>query len=144
MDPLSAVASIVGVVDVALRTSSALINYVGDAKHASSDRKLLAEVAAFLSKLLERLRLRAHESRHDQKWLNEHKDIVRSFEEAYDDLATTLKYDVEAGKLKAESRFRAARTAAKWSFTKSEVYALLERVTRLQQYANMLLTDDQQ
>lgn len=144
MDPISAAASIVGVIDVALKTTSALIKYVRDTKHASADRKPLAEEAAFLSKLLERLRLRAHESRYNEAWLEDHKDIVRQFEEAYDDLAITLNYDVGAGKLKSESRFRTARTAAKWSFTKSEVYSLLERVTRLQQYANMLLSDDQQ
>ena len=67
MEPISAAASIADVVDVALRTTSALIKYARDAKHASSDRKLLAEETAFLSKLLERLRLRAHESRHDEK-----------------------------------------------------------------------------
>lgn len=32
---------------------------------------------------------------------------------------------------------------AKWSFSKSEVYSLLERITRLQQHANVLLVDDQ-
>lgn len=56
----------------------------------------------------------------------------------------TLKYDVAAGKVKEEGRYKAIRTAAKWSFTKSEIYSLLERVTRLQQYANLLLSDDQQ
>ena len=38
---------------------------------------------------------------------------MRQFEAAYDDLAITLKYDVEADKLKGESRFRSARTVAK-------------------------------
>lgn len=144
MDPVCAAASLISVVDVALRTTSALIKYARDAKHASSDRKLLAEEAAFLSKLLERLRQRVRESRHDDAWLGDHKAIVRQFEEAYDDLAMTLKYDVVTGTKKEESRFQAARTAAKWSFTKSEVYSLLERVTRLQQYANLLLSDNQQ
>ena len=126
MEPLSAAAGLVGVVDVALRTTSALVQYAREAKHASSDRKLLAEEAAFLSKLLERLRQRARESRHDGLWLDEHKDVVRQFEQAYDDLAMTLKYDVVAGKMKEQSRFQAARTAAKWSFSKSEIYSLLE------------------
>lgn len=143
MDPVSAAASIIGIVGVALHTTSALVKYAREAKHASSDRKLLAEEATFLSKLLERLRQRARESRHDKAWLDDHPDIMRQFEEAYEDLAITLKYDVGAGKLKEESRFKAARIAAKWSFTKSEVYSLLERVTRLHQYSNMLLSDDQ-
>ena len=144
MEPVTAATSIDGVIDVALRTTSVLIKYARDPKHASSDRKLLAEEAAFLSKLLERHRQRAGESRHDEAWLDEHSDIVRQSEEAYDDLAVTLKYDVVAGKMKEESRLNAARTVAKWSFTKSEVYSPLERVTRLQQYANLLLSDKQQ
>lgn len=144
MDPFSAAASFIGIVDVALRTTSALIKYARDTKHASSDRKLLAEEALFLSKLLERLRRHTQGDCHDEAWLDVHKDIIRQFEVAYDDLAMTLNYDVAAGNVKVESRFKAARTAAKWSFTKSEIYSLLERVTRLQQYANLLLSDDQQ
>lgn len=76
MGPLSATASIVGIADVALRTTSALIKYVRDTKHASSDRKLLAEEAAFLSRLLERLRQRARDSRHDEALVKFDKDIV--------------------------------------------------------------------
>lgn len=144
MDPVSAAASIVGIVEVALGTTSTLIKYARETKNASSNRKLLAEEAAFLYRLLERLRQRTRESRYDETWLGDHENIIRQFEEAYDDLATTLKYDVSGGKIKEESRFRSARTVAKWPFTKSEVYSLLERVTRLQQYANLLLVDDQQ
>lgn len=143
MDPLSVTASLVGVIDVALRTTSALVKYARDTKHASSDRKVLAEEAVLLSKLLQRLRDRARKARHDETWLADHKDIVRQFEAAYDDLAMTLKFDSVIGKIKEESKLRAARTAAKWSFSKSEVYSLLERITRLQQHAGLLLEDDQ-
>ena len=144
MDPLSIAASLVSVVDAALRTTSALVKYARDTKNASSDRKLLAEEALFLSKLLQRLRDRAQTARHDETWLADHKDIVRQFEAAYDDLAMTLKIDAVTGKIKEESKLRVARTIAKWSFSKSEVYSLLERITRLQQHANVLLVDDQQ
>jgi len=144
MDPLSIAASLVGVIDAALRTTSALVKYARDTKNASSDRKLLAEEALFLSKLLQRLRDRAQTARHDETWLADHKDIVRQFEAAYDDLAMTLKIDAVTGKIKEESKLRLARTIAKWSLSKSEVYSLLERITRLQQHANVLLVDDQQ
>ena len=144
MDPLSVTTSLVGVIDVALRTTSALVKYARDTKNASSDRKLLAEETLFLSKLLQRLRDRAQGPCHDETWLADHKDIVRQFEAAYDDLAMTLKFDTVTGKTKEESKSRAARTMAKWSFSKSEIYSLLERITRLQQYANVLLVDDQQ
>lgn len=143
MDPLSVAASLTGVIDVALRTTSALITYARDTKHASSDRRLLGEETLFLSKLLQRLRDRAQAVRLDEAWLVDHKDIVRQLEAAYDDLAMTLKYDAVSGKIREESKLKAARTTAKWSFSKSEVYSLLERVTRLQQHASILLADDQ-
>ena len=130
-------------IDVALRTTSALVKYARNTKNAFSDRKMLAEETLFLSKLLQRLQDRALRARHDETWLADHENVVRQFEAAYDDLAITLKYDAGTGKIKEESRLRAASTMAKWSFFKSEVYALLERVTRLQQYANLLLVDDQ-
>lgn len=144
MDPLSITASLLGVVDVALRTTTALAKYAGDTKNASSDRKLLAEETLFLSKLLQRLRDRAKKARSDETWLADHKDIVRQFEAAYDDLAMTLRIDAVTGQIKQESKLRAARTMLTWSFSKSEIYSLLERITRLQQHANLLLVDDQQ
>lgn len=117
MDPLSIAASLVSVIDAALRTTSALVKYARDTKNASSDRKLLAEEALFLSKLLQRLRDRAQTARHDETWLADHKDIVRQFEAAYDDLVMTLKIDAVTGKIKEESKLRLARTIAKWSFS---------------------------
>lgn len=144
MDPLSAIASAVSLVDIALRTTSALISFVQDTQNASADRWLLAEEARSLSKLLERLRDRAQNARVDEKWLENRTDGLRQFQRAYEDLAKSLKVDIATGQLKQESRFRAIRTATRWSLTKSEVYSVLERITRLQQYANTLLLDDQQ
>ncbi|KAL8911366.1 MAG: hypothetical protein Q9171_003460 [Xanthocarpia ochracea] len=144
MDPISIAAGFLGVLDVALRATSALFKYARDTKNASSDRKILAEETLLLSKLLHRLRDRAQTARHDDTWLADHKEIVGHFEAAYDDLAMTLKLDGVTGRIKQGSRLRAAYTTAKWSFSKSEVYSLLERVTRLQQHANLLLADDQQ
>ncbi|KAL9020272.1 MAG: hypothetical protein Q9185_002452 [Variospora sp. 1 TL-2023] len=143
MDPVSITAGFLGVLDVALRATSALTKYARDTKTASSDRKALAEETLFLSKLLQRLRDRAQTARHDDTWLADHKEIVGYFEAAYDDLAVTLKLDGVTGRIEERTRLRAAYTKAKWSFSKAEVYSLLERVTRLQQYANVLLADDQ-
>lgn len=144
MDPVSITAGFLGVLDVALRATSALTKYARDTKTASSDRKALAEETFFLSKLLQRLRDRAQTARHHDTWLADHKEIVGHFEAAYDDLAMTLKLDGATGRIEERTRLRAAYTKAKWSFSKAEVYSLLERVTRLQQYANVLLADDQQ
>ncbi|KAI9721649.1 MAG: hypothetical protein M1828_005016 [Chrysothrix sp. TS-e1954] len=143
MDPLSVTASLIGIVEAALRTTSALVKYTKDTKNASTDRTMLAEETLLLSKLLQRLRDRAQASQHEESWLTDHQEIVRQFEASYDDLATALKYDASTGKLRAESKSKALRSIAKWSFSKSEVYAILERITRLQQHANALLVDDQ-
>lgn len=144
MDPLSAISGIISCLDVALRTTSAIIALVNDIQNASTDRYLLAEEARALSTLLERLRRRAQSSDVDSKWIEHRTDVLRQFQRAYEDLAKTLKVDTSTGDLKRESRFRAIRTATKWSLTKSEVYSVLERITRLQQHANTLLLDDQQ
>lgn len=144
MDPFSAVATAVGLADGALRTASALIEYTNNTQNASADRKLLAEETCSLSKMLERLRSRLQSPAFDDKWLEQRKDIVRQFARAYDELAASLNFDVSTGQLKQESRLKAVRTLSKWSFAKSEVYSLLEKITRLQQYANTLLLEEQQ
>lgn len=143
MDPLSATSGIIAFLDVALRTTSAIITLVHDVQNASTDRYLLAEEARALSKLLDRLRHRAQSSEADVKWIEQRTDVLRQFQRAYEDLAKLIKVDTSTGDLKRESRFRAIRTATKWSFSKSEVYSVLERITRLQQHANTLLLDNQ-
>lgn len=143
MDPLSATATLLGTVDVALRTTSALVAYAQDTRNASGDRKLLAEETSSLLSILGRLRDRAESKTLDPRGLDEQRDIVRQFERACNDLAASLNIDTSTGQLKRESRLKAIRTAAKWSFSKSEVYSLLERVTRLQQFANTLLLNNQ-
>lgn len=45
MDPVSAAASVISIVDVSLRTTSALIKYIKATKDASSERRLLADAA---------------------------------------------------------------------------------------------------
>ena len=142
MDPLSAAASLVSLVDFALRATSALVKYGRDTKQASRDKKLLTEETHFLSKLLERLKSRAEASQ-DQAWLTDHAEIVHQLSSGLQDLAAILKFDLSTGQPKEESRLKGLRSTANWSFTKSEVYSMLQRVERLQQYANALLSDEQ-
>ena len=137
-------AGILGVIDVAFRTTSLLAEYARNTKDASADRKLLCEEASSLGNLLERLRDRAKGLNADGTWVNERQELLRQFARASDDLALSLKFDVSTGKLKQESKFKTICTLSKWSFTKSEVYQLLERITRLQQYTNTMLLDEQQ
>ena len=143
MEIVGATASVLQVVDLALRATSALIEYTNDTRNASNDRKKLAEETESLARLLERLRTRAEKSGSDDPWMEERIDLVRQFARANDDLAAMLKIGATTGQAKLESRIKIIHTVAKWSFTKSEVYSVLERITRLQLYANTLLLDEQ-
>ena len=144
MDPLSTVAGALGIVDIAFRTTSGLIRYLQDTKNASIEKTLLLEEAWTLSKLLERFKEQADHARSDEKWVEDRKDILGQFQRAYGDLAKSLRLDISTGKPVSESRFRAILSAARWSFTKSDLQSLLGRIVRLQQYVSTLLLDDQQ
>ncbi|EON66215.1 hypothetical protein W97_05608 [Coniosporium apollinis CBS 100218] len=143
MEPLSTVSSILSLLDISLRTTSALAKYAQATRHAASERGLLAKEALLLSSLLERLKDRTESANPNQKWLDDRADILNQFQSAYADLGKALKLSASSPKLVQESRFKAAITTAKWSFSKAEVFALLERLTRLQQYANTLLLEHQ-
>ena len=142
MDPISAAASLLSVLDVAVRTTSAIVKYGRDVHHASRDKKLLVEETAILSKVLNRLRERA-ENTSNHSWLADQIGVLRLFHSAFDDLAKTLNIDPNTGQPREESRLKALQAKAKWSLTKSDIYAVLQRVERLQHYANALLSDDQ-
>jgi hypothetical protein len=143
MEALGVAASIIQVLDVALRTTEALVQYANDAKNASMERKVLAEETICLAAILRSLRDRVNKNALEPAWLESRKDLVRQFQRAYQDLAACLQLDILTGRQKTETRFQAIRAAAKWSFSKSEVYALVERITRLQQYANTLMVNEQ-
>lgn len=102
MEPISAISALVGLVDVALRTASALVEYTKNTQNASAERKLLAEEAHALSTVLERFRDRTQNARPGEKWLDTRKDLIRQFARAYDDLANSLKLRCIDGK--AETR----------------------------------------
>ena len=144
MDPVSAVATVLSIADVALRTISTLISYAHDSKHATADRELLVEEAISLKTLLEQLRDHAKNTKIAGQWIQCRKGLIQQFQKAYEDFASLIKLDDSTNQLKQESRFKALRTKTKWTFTKVEVYSLLERMTRLQQHANALLLNDQQ
>ena len=156
MDPLSIAGSLIDVIDRALQITSTLVYCAREIKNASADRTILVKDSLFLSKILQRetrllseplqrLRDQTILVPHDETWVADHRDIVRQFVTAYDDLAMALKFDVVSGKIKEESKttLRGSHTTVKWSLFKSEIYGLLERITRLQQYAKALLVDEQ-
>ena len=144
MDPSSASPALFGTINAVIRTASAIVGHFKDTIYFSSNRILLVKETQILLKLLKQLRDRGKPACRSESWLNDHKVIVRQFDAAYDDLAMTIKYDTATGEAREENRFQPVKIMSKWSFTKSEIYSLLERVTRLQQYANLLLADDHQ
>lgn len=144
MDPVSAVAGVLGITDIALSTTSALIKYARDTKNATADRELLIEGATTLRVMLEQLRDHAKNTGIGAQWIQTRKGLIQQFQRAYENYASLIKLEDTTKQLKQESRFKGLRTKTKWTFTKVEVYSMLERVTRLQQYANALLLNDQQ
>lgn len=126
-----------------MRATSALQEYTTNTRNASTDRKLLAEETQSLSDTLEILRIRMLNARPDDPWLKRRTDLVRQFSRAHDDLIKTLKLDGSTGWLKPESKGKAPWNVAIWSFTKAEVYSLLDRLHRMQQCANTFLQDVQ-
>lgn len=143
MEALGAAATVIQLADVALQVTSALIEYTRNTRNASADRRLLADETHTLQGLLERLRSRAERAKPDDEWLAQRLNLIQQFALAYEDLATALKIDPHTKQPVQESRVKIIQTVAKWSFTKSEIYSTLERVTRLQLYANTLLLDEQ-
>nr|POE71802.1 isoform 2 of ankyrin-3 [Quercus suber] len=105
--------------DFALRLATVLVEYSRDTKIATKDREMLGEDAGGLMQSSKRLR------------------------QALDELAEALHLDLDTGAYRHESRLKAFATRVKWSLTKSEVHRLLERTTRLQQYTNALLLQEQ-
>jgi len=143
MEPVSAISGLLSLADITLRATSAILKFANDTKHASGERKLLAEEATALKHILERLKLNAHESSTDTAWLQQQATVVAQFQAALGDLTKVLKLNLPAAQVADENRFKTALAAVKWSFSKPEVYAVLERLTRLQRHANTLFLEQQ-
>ena len=143
MDPVSATASVVSIIDFALRTTTALFTYLQDTKNAASNKNLLAEEASSLLQVLKSLHDRAGNKNRNAIWNHQQQDLAHKIGRACEDVAELLKFDVKTGKIRQEGRLKSIHSSAIWSFSKSEVYSILERIARLQQYANTLLLGDQ-
>lgn len=143
MEPFSAAASVLSILDIAFRTTSALVAYAHDTHGASTEIKLLADESNVLLSILKKLNDRAKDAPPGSAWFEEHAPLIRQFKGALDDLCKFLNLDPTSGQFKKESRLRTIRIAAKWSFSKTDIYTILERITRLQQHSNTLLIHDQ-
>lgn len=140
---LGTAANVIAVVDLAACTTSALAVYVRGATQSSSVRSLLAQEALLLQDLLQRLLNRVTTSAHDTAWLASHQAALSQLQQAHEDLVKLLKIDIAVGTPKKEDRLHSFLTAAKWPFSKTDVYSILERVSRLQRYVNAILRADQ-
>jgi hypothetical protein len=142
MDPISAASAFVSLADIVFRTTSNLVEYTRTAAHASAERKALLEESLSLLAILDKLRKR-HATTAGEEWLEANHSIIVQFRSAFDELANLLHFDPLTGQPKQQSRLRMAASAAKWPFSKVEVYSAIERITRMQQHAVSLLVDDQ-
>lgn len=146
MDAVSALSSVLAILEAAIKTTSALVSYARDVHNASKERRQLADEAYALSGLLERLR--EQQAEYDEegqasRWFEERRHLIDNFESAWHDLAKILKIDLSTAELKQQNRFKACLSAARWSFSKSEISPILNRVYRLRQLVNTLLLDEQ-
>lgn len=142
MEVVGATASLMSILQAAVVTTKALVAYAKDTKNASRDKGLLTEEASLLSKLLERLQQRAIENQ-DDSWLSQQADVVSQLDRAFRDLTKALNIDLKTGEIPEGSRFQALVFSAKWHFSKSEVYGILQRIERLRQYSSSLMSDAQ-
>lgn len=142
MDPVSLSGLAISCVQVAIQTTSAIIQYANDTRNAKTHIKLLANEAASLQAILRVIEDKLKVSAADPQWILARTHVVRQFQTAYDDLAQMLQLDA-SGVPRRQSGARMVIETATWPFKKSEVYALLERITRIQQYANTFLLTDQ-
>nr|POF21844.1 isoform 3 of ankyrin-3 [Quercus suber] len=143
MEAVGTVVATLHLSDFALRLATVLLEYSRDTKNATKDRELLGEEARSLMQSLKRLRQCAKNDFVDEEWLKGCEDLFHQFKRALDELVEALHLDLDTGTYRHESSLKAFATRVKWSLTKSEVHRLLERITRLQQYTNALLLQEQ-
>ncbi|KAL4804848.1 hypothetical protein BDV18DRAFT_161941 [Aspergillus unguis] len=141
MDPIN----ILSAADIAFRVLTGVIAYLQDAKNASGERVLLEKEASSLLILLGTVRDRARSGSLGPKSTTQTQQeaLAQQFKVACDDLAASIGFDPSTAALKQEGRLRELRTAAKWFFTKKDVYTILERISRIEQHANSLLLASQ-
>jgi len=136
-------ASVLSILDFALKTTSAIIKFANDTYHASAERKLLSEEATSLHKIIEAYKIQIENARYDHQWFEVRKNVFNQFENAFADLAKALKLDIFTGQVIPEGRFRTALTSAKWAFSKEEFHRLLERTSRLRGHILTLVSLEQ-
>jgi hypothetical protein len=136
MDPLSATASVIAV----LQLSAKVLAYLNDVKDASKGRAQCAIEASNLYNLLTKLRFLLEEGHGYQPWFSAVQALavkngpLDQFKQALEILQAKM---TDGGPLKK------AREALLWKFKKEEVDAILARMERLKKLVEIaLLMDD--
>jgi hypothetical protein len=136
MDPLSAIASVIAI----LQLSAKVLSYLNDVKDTSKGRAQCAIEASNLHNLLTNLRFRLEEEGHGhQPWFSAVQALavengpLDQFKQALEILHAKM---TDGGRLKK------AREALLWKFKKEEVDAILARMERLKTLVEIALQMD--
>ncbi|KAF2200242.1 ankyrin, partial [Delitschia confertaspora ATCC 74209] len=136
MDPLSATASIIAI----LQLSAKVLTYLNDVKDASKDRVQCAVEASNLNTLLLNLRFRLEEGGSIQPWYTAVRALavengpLDQYKQALDLLQSRM---TEEG-----SRLKKAGDALVWKFRKEEIASILDRMERLKTLVQIALQMD--
>ena len=135
MDPLSATASIIAI----LQLSAEVLTYLNDVKDASKDHAQCAIEASNLHSLLVNLRFRLEEGDASQPWYTTVRALavengpLDQFKQALETLQTKM---TDGGRLKQAGR------ALIWKFKKEEIASILARMERLKSLVEIALQMD--
>lgn len=135
MDPLSATASIITI----LQLSAKVLTYLNDVKDVSKDRAQCAIEASNLHSLLVSLRFRLEEGGASQPWYTAVRALavengpLDQFKQALETLQTKM---TDGGQLKQTGE------ALMWKFKKEEIASILARMERLKTLVEIALQMD--
>jgi hypothetical protein len=135
MDPLSAIASVIAI----LQLSAKVLSYLNDVKDTSKGHAQCATEASNLHHLLTNLRYRLEEGHGHEPWFSAVQALavengpLNQFKQALETLQTKM---TDGGRLKK------AREALLWKFKKEEVDAILARMERLKTLVEIALQMD--
>ena len=135
MDPLSAVASIIAV----LQLSNKVVGYLNDIQDASKDRARCAVEASNLQGLLTTLRFRLEDTDTNTEWhtavraLAVENGPIHQFRQALELLETNM---TQKGRLTKMSE------ALVWKFKKEEIASILNRMERVKSLIQIALQVD--
>ena len=135
MDPLSATASVIAV----LQLSSKVVGYLTDVKDVSKERAKCAVEASNLHSLLLNLRFRLEEGNADIPWYTAVRALAIE-NGPLDQFKQVL--ELLQNKMTDGGRLKKVGEALLWKFKKEEVVSILDRIERLKSMVEIALQMD--